>query len=338
MFAVMRGPLPLLAGRLLSPGGLALLAGNAVPLAGVLLFGWRAESILVMYWMEAGVVGCVNFLRTRRAIAFGAAGREQDGSGAGRAIRSVPSAMRSRASTSRPPGSTPRAARAGGTPASLTSDASGVQGAPGAAVGQPGEGSTAAGTPRPDGMAVALAFLAAYLAFWVFLGVWVLDVASGGFYRGESRSGFAGVPPGVVVSGTLSLVAGQLAAYYLDFVRGRRYLTVPLIELTRDPFVRLLVLFGCLALGGIGIWLGGAQGGFVAAMVASKTVIEAWWATFRPGPAVTAADGEETAAPAPAPLPGGEAMPAEVVTAARRAGARRTATQRPAGAEDQADR
>ena len=58
MFAVMRGPLPLLAGRLLSPGGLALLAGNAVPLAGVLLFGWRAESILVMYWMEAGVVGC----------------------------------------------------------------------------------------------------------------------------------------------------------------------------------------------------------------------------------------------------------------------------------------
>jgi hypothetical protein len=36
---------------------LALLAGNVVPLLGVLLLGWRVEDVLVLYWIENLVVG-----------------------------------------------------------------------------------------------------------------------------------------------------------------------------------------------------------------------------------------------------------------------------------------
>jgi hypothetical protein len=45
----------------------ALLAGNAVPLVGVLAFGWDAHSLLVVYWLESGVVGAISVLKVLRA-------------------------------------------------------------------------------------------------------------------------------------------------------------------------------------------------------------------------------------------------------------------------------
>ncbi len=44
-----------------------LVAFNLIPLAGVLWFGWDLFSILVLYWLESGVVGVVNVLRIARA-------------------------------------------------------------------------------------------------------------------------------------------------------------------------------------------------------------------------------------------------------------------------------
>ncbi len=35
----------------------ALIVANLVPLAGVLLFGWDVMTILVLYWIENGIVG-----------------------------------------------------------------------------------------------------------------------------------------------------------------------------------------------------------------------------------------------------------------------------------------
>jgi hypothetical protein len=46
-----------------------LIASNAIPLVGVLLWGWSLFSILVMYWLESGVVGILNIPRI--AIAEG---------------------------------------------------------------------------------------------------------------------------------------------------------------------------------------------------------------------------------------------------------------------------
>jgi Family of unknown function (DUF6498) len=45
--------------------------GNLVPLVGVLFFGWDLPSLVVMYWIETGVVGLINVLRIRKSLALG---------------------------------------------------------------------------------------------------------------------------------------------------------------------------------------------------------------------------------------------------------------------------
>jgi len=42
---------------------LALIAANAAPLAGVLLFGWDAAALVLLYWTENLIVGFYNVLR-----------------------------------------------------------------------------------------------------------------------------------------------------------------------------------------------------------------------------------------------------------------------------------
>jgi len=45
----------------------ALIAANAVPLFGVLFLGWNVWMILIVYWLENGVVGVFNVLKILRA-------------------------------------------------------------------------------------------------------------------------------------------------------------------------------------------------------------------------------------------------------------------------------
>src|SRR5947199_7622205 len=40
-----------------SRSALLLVAANAIPLVGVLFFGWSLWTILVLYWAENGIVG-----------------------------------------------------------------------------------------------------------------------------------------------------------------------------------------------------------------------------------------------------------------------------------------
>lgn len=51
----------------------ALVAGNLVPLAGVLFLGWDLMTILILYWMENGIVGAFNVLKMLTARGNGAA-------------------------------------------------------------------------------------------------------------------------------------------------------------------------------------------------------------------------------------------------------------------------
>jgi hypothetical protein len=46
-----------------SPAMIALVAANAVPLAGVLFWGWKVFDILFMYWCENAVIGFFNVLK-----------------------------------------------------------------------------------------------------------------------------------------------------------------------------------------------------------------------------------------------------------------------------------
>jgi uncharacterized protein DUF6498 len=45
----------------------ALVVANAIPLIGVLLLGWSVWNILVIYWLENGIVGVLNVLKMARA-------------------------------------------------------------------------------------------------------------------------------------------------------------------------------------------------------------------------------------------------------------------------------
>lgn len=46
---------------------IALVVANAIPLLGVLLFGWSVWTILIVYWLENGIVGAFNVLKMSRA-------------------------------------------------------------------------------------------------------------------------------------------------------------------------------------------------------------------------------------------------------------------------------
>lgn len=45
----------------------ALVIANLIPLVGVLLFGWSVWNILVIYWLENGIVGFINVLKMTSA-------------------------------------------------------------------------------------------------------------------------------------------------------------------------------------------------------------------------------------------------------------------------------
>ncbi len=122
------------------------------------------------------------------------------------------------------------------------------------------------------------AWLAVYLGFWAILGMVVVQIVNGGFYQGASATGFTGVPVGSIVAAVLSLVFWHAFAYWHDYIHGERYLTDSLLDLSRPPFARPLVLLGAIALGGVGTALIGAPVGFLVAMVLAKTAIELWWA------------------------------------------------------------
>ena len=47
----------------------ALVLANLIPLAGVLFLGWSVWQILIIYWLENGIVGFFNVLKMRKAEA-----------------------------------------------------------------------------------------------------------------------------------------------------------------------------------------------------------------------------------------------------------------------------
>jgi hypothetical protein len=76
-----------------SPAAIAtLLVTNAIPLIGVLFWGWSLFAILLLYWIENGAVGAINVLKIARAEGGEPAPRERAISFRGRAGRSIPRA------------------------------------------------------------------------------------------------------------------------------------------------------------------------------------------------------------------------------------------------------
>jgi len=47
-----------------SRSAIVLLVANAIPVIGVLFFGWSLLTILVLYWLENGIIGFWNVPRS----------------------------------------------------------------------------------------------------------------------------------------------------------------------------------------------------------------------------------------------------------------------------------
>ena len=56
----------------------ALIVANLIPLVGVLFLGWSVWNILVIYWLENGIVGVFNVLKMSTAAGEDAPGIERD--------------------------------------------------------------------------------------------------------------------------------------------------------------------------------------------------------------------------------------------------------------------
>ena len=66
----------------------ALVAANLVPLIGVLFLGWNVWNVLVVYWLENGIVGVFNVLKMARAE--GPVDGVESGAGSGATLNGRP--------------------------------------------------------------------------------------------------------------------------------------------------------------------------------------------------------------------------------------------------------
>ena len=63
----------------MTPSVGALLAANAIPLFGVVFFGWSLFPVVFLYWLESAVVGVLNVARMSRATGPAKAGFSVNG-------------------------------------------------------------------------------------------------------------------------------------------------------------------------------------------------------------------------------------------------------------------
>lgn len=286
-----------------------LVAANLIPLVGVLFFGWSLWTILVLYWVENGIVGFWNVPRILLAqgaavprvlpqmpdeAALAAAGWDPARAAALReqweATRQAQqAAIDAAAARSAEPGPTP------GSP-------SGPDAAPGPldvnpllgrvrVFGQPIGG--AAGRT-----ALAIFFCIHYGIFWFVHGIFIFLLPS--FFGGELlQPGCGGLLPEVdpggllgpslpaacgspfgeivwpnVVLGAVLLFISHGASFLFNYIGRGEYLTTSAVRQMAAPYSRVIVLHVTIILGVFAIAFLGAPIGALLILVGLKTALD----------------------------------------------------------------
>ena len=218
----------------------ALVVANAIPLVGVLFLGWNVWNILVVYWLENGVVGAFNVLKMARA----------EGSGDGMGLT-----MNGRLVTG--------VARATLIPFFVIHYGlfwfvhgifvltlplfTGMFQEVGQIVNivplDPSQGMAPAGTGQPP---------------------FAIDVAA-------DRGGF---DLGTVAFAAVALAISHGLSYWWNFVRGGEYRTASAAGMMFAPYGRLVALHVTILLGAMAIISTGAPAAAVAILVAVKTLLD----------------------------------------------------------------
>ena len=257
-----------------SRSAIALVAANAIPLIGVLFFGWSLLTILVLFWIENGIVGLWNIPRILLAqgsilpslpdmpeeAAFNATGNAR--AAADLLARWQQAQLR----------------------ASIT-DSSG-QARPLASALLPG----------PIGRAaMAGFFFIHYGGFWVGHGIFVFALPSFlGFAGGQCfeapplgglpfEPGFAegvcAAPFGEVVWSNVAIAAVALflshgASFFLNYIGKREYLTTSPMRQMFAPYSRVVMLHLTILFGAFIIAILGAPIGALIVLVVLKTAFD----------------------------------------------------------------
>jgi hypothetical protein len=211
-----------------------LVVFNLVPLAGVLWWGWNVYALLILYWLENGIIGAINVAKIRRA---------EGTAGSGVATFR----MSGQATQS-------KAAMVGffvmhygifwavhGIFVFTLPLFLGL----GSVAADVGDGLTP--TVRPDG-----------------------SVALDGLFPSVD----AGLRWDVIVVGGIGLAISHVASYFLNFVGRGEYRRVSPAAQTMAPYGRLLVLHMTIILGALFSGFAGSPVGAVAVLVVAKTVLD----------------------------------------------------------------
>lgn len=241
---------------------IALLVANAIPLIGVLFFGWSLLTILVIYWLENGIVGFWNVPRILLAqgsivptlpplpdtAAFAATGNRQASAGLQAAWQKARDAQ-------------------------LRSSTIGT-----------------VGLARAGRVAIAIFFLMHYGIFWFVHGVFVftLPMFAGGFAGGiascvpdgltDSFSS-CGNPFGellwtnVAIAG-IALFLSHGASFLFNYIGRAEYLTASPARQMAAPYGRVVVLHLTILFGAFAIAIFGAPVIALLILVGLKTAFD----------------------------------------------------------------
>ena len=229
---------------------LVLLAANAVPIVGVLFLGWSLLTILVLFWLENGIVGFWNILKINLArgttvpvlpplpdaAAFAATG---DVAKAERLQkdwqRARDAQLRNAARSSGDVGATPGFVKVFGS-------------------------STASSVGR---VALSLFFLVHYGMFWFVHGIFVfaLPAFGNGFGVDSGVDPFGTVEWGSVLIGGVALFLSHGASFLFNYIGRGEYITAsPSGQMGavygRVVVLHLTIIFGAFAIAAVGSPIG----------------------------------------------------------------------------------
>jgi hypothetical protein len=286
-----------------SRSALVLIAANLFPLVGVLFFGWSLWTILVLYWLENGIVGFWNvpkILLAKGALlpsvvppmpddaALAAAGWNPTRAAELRAAWDEARAAQQRALDA--------ADAAAATAAVRPPAGSGTQPMGVSAVHMFGD--EVAGRAGAGGRAaLAVFFLMHYGIFWFVHGIFVFLLPS--FFGGagavectpgdltidpngfpipltdaDCAGGFGTIVWSSVVIGAVALFLSHGASFLLNYVGRGEYLTTTPMRQMAAPYGRVVVLHLTIIFGAFAIAFIGAPIGALLILVVLKTALD----------------------------------------------------------------
>jgi len=275
-----------------SRSAIVLIVANAIPLIGVLFFGWSLLTILVLFWIENGIVGLWNIPRILLAR--------------GSILQSLPDMPLDAAmdATGNAQAAAELRQRWQEAQARLAVQAGGMR-----AMTPAGSMPLDLGAPGRAGM--AFFFLVHYGLFWAVHGIFVFALprfASFGSFSSVPCTGPEFFPPGFesfdcavspfgdVVWSNVALAAGALflshgASFLLNYVGKREYLTTSAARQMFAPYGRVVMLHLTIIFGAFLVAFLGAPIGALLVLVIVKTAFDLGLhlREHRQGPAVTPA-------------------------------------------------